>query len=465
VRTIWLGILLGILAAGCSRRAPPTSSTASATGDASPASVQATHTTQTSSAPAVLALPFVEDDYARALADARAKHRPIFVDAWAIWCHTCLSLKSFVLTDPALSEHKEAFTWLTVDSEKAENADLVERLGLRVLPTLWVLDPITEKPVWSWNGGLTATELTTALRDVRARAQTTARDKDLAAAQTDAANGRAEGALAHYRAALDDRAPFPERARAVDAFVSLLEDREAKESKSECVAVARREGPSLPEGTYRVDVAVIGVRCAIDAKDDAALESLASELGTLTTSAAPTVLADDRSSAFEALVDAQKALGDKEGAKSTAARWAAFLEREAGHARTPAERVVFDAHRLGAYIELGDAARALPMLDASERDFPDDYNPSARKCRAFFELARFDEALAACDRALAKAYGPRRLRIHVLRADVYAKRNDRAGERAALEAALVDAKKLSLRPSYDRLRKSIEERLRRLPPP
>jgi hypothetical protein len=31
------------------------------------------------------ALPFIEDDYPRALAEARAKKRPIFVEAWAPW--------------------------------------------------------------------------------------------------------------------------------------------------------------------------------------------------------------------------------------------------------------------------------------------------------------------------------------------------------------------------------------------
>jgi hypothetical protein len=31
---------------------------------------------------------FIENDYARALADARARHVPLFVDAWAMWCHT-----------------------------------------------------------------------------------------------------------------------------------------------------------------------------------------------------------------------------------------------------------------------------------------------------------------------------------------------------------------------------------------
>jgi endonuclease YncB( thermonuclease family) len=30
-------------------------------------------------------LPFIENDYARALRDARARHVPIFVEAWAPW--------------------------------------------------------------------------------------------------------------------------------------------------------------------------------------------------------------------------------------------------------------------------------------------------------------------------------------------------------------------------------------------
>jgi hypothetical protein len=31
------------------------------------------------------ALPWIEDDYGRALEDARAKKLPIFVEAWAPW--------------------------------------------------------------------------------------------------------------------------------------------------------------------------------------------------------------------------------------------------------------------------------------------------------------------------------------------------------------------------------------------
>ena len=31
------------------------------------------------------ALPFIEDDYGRALTEAKAKRLPIFADAWAPW--------------------------------------------------------------------------------------------------------------------------------------------------------------------------------------------------------------------------------------------------------------------------------------------------------------------------------------------------------------------------------------------
>jgi len=37
------------------------------------------------SAPPRLALPFIENDYPRALAEARARKVPLFIEAWAPW--------------------------------------------------------------------------------------------------------------------------------------------------------------------------------------------------------------------------------------------------------------------------------------------------------------------------------------------------------------------------------------------
>ena len=51
------------------------------------------------------------------------------------------------------------------------------------------------------------------------------------------------------------------------------------------------------------------------------------------------------------------------------------------------------------------------MLEQSEKDFPNDYNPPARLALAYKAMKQYDEALAASDRALAKVYGPRKIAV------------------------------------------------------
>ena len=39
----------------------------------------------TATPPAKKVLPFLEDDYQRALSEARARAKPLFIEAWAPW--------------------------------------------------------------------------------------------------------------------------------------------------------------------------------------------------------------------------------------------------------------------------------------------------------------------------------------------------------------------------------------------
>ena len=120
-----------------------------------------------------------------------------------------------------------------------------------------------------------------------------------------------------------------------------------------------------------------------------------------------------------------------------------MLESAAAKAPTPHARAVFDSHRLSAYLEIGEPQRALPMLEASERDFPGDYNPPARLAVAYRAMKDYPRALAASERALAKAYGPRRLGIlRVPAPTIQAESGDRAAARATLESALAEAQAL-----------------------
>jgi len=117
---------------------------------------------------------------------------------------------------------------------------------------------------------------------------------------------------------------------------------------------------------------------------------------------------------------------------------AALLERGAAAATTPEQRVVFDSHRLAVYRELGQPERAVPMLEASQQDFPDDYNPPARLALAYRAMKQYDKALAASDRALAMAYGPRKLLLYDNRVDILVAQGDSVKARQTLQSAIRD---------------------------
>jgi MFS transporter, Spinster family, sphingosine-1-phosphate transporter len=393
--------------------------------------------------PASQPLPFVEDDYGRALAAAKASHRPLFVDAWAPWCHSCMSLRSFVFPRPAMQKKRERFVWLAVDTDKPENAAFVSKFEASVLPTLWVIDPETETPLLKWPGTLTAEELAALLDEV---------------ADAYAAGGEA---LARLRSGATSR----NRDRIVEAEILGLA--EAKDHAA-CATRAAEETGRLQSATARADVAVTGASAAIElapasAVRSATLPKLVAALEAIAADRKLPLVADDRSGVYEALVAALKAEpATARRALPVARAWADFLEAEAAKAPDPVARAVFDPHRLGAYLELGEPERAIPMLEASARDLPRDYNPHARLARAFLELKRYDDAVAAVDRALRLAYGSRKLKIHLLKADILAKKNDRAAEKAALEQAIADAGGLALSDGYKRLVAAMRTRADRL---
>ena len=103
------------------------------------------------------------------------------------------------------------------------------------------------------------------------------------------------------------------------------------------------------------------------------------------------------------------------------------------------------------------------MLQASERDLPDDYNPPARLAMAYKAMKKYDEALAASDRALAKAYGPRKLGILQTRADIYAARGDAAAARKTMEETLRYAEALPSGQRSDKTIAALKKKIETMP--
>ena len=415
-------------------------------------------------------LEFVEDDYARALAEARAKKRPLFVDAWATWCHTCLSMREFVFPAAEMRARAGDFVWLSIDTEKPTNADFVRSHPMEAWPTLWVIDPATEAPALKWNGSATATELAGLLDDAKLAIVQGDAGGDAAAAylrgNKESAAGRIDDAIASYRAALAT-APsgWPKRARVAEALSARLM---AKKDWAADVELGAGELGRMPPGTSAKSVAYDALRSVMELKEGASAakrDQIIAATETLANNVEGKVLADDRSDLYDLLVDVLGDLGRTADKTRIARAWAQMLEAEAAKSTTPAGRAVFDAHRLNAYVALGEPERAVPMLQASEKDFPTDYNPPARLAAAYFKMKRYDDALAAIDRCLALGYGPRKVRHFALKADILAAKGDKAAEKATLEQTLAYVHGLpatAVTGSIAKLRDSLEARLKKL---
>jgi tetratricopeptide (TPR) repeat protein len=381
-------------------------------------------------APAPAALPFIEDDYDRALAEARAAHKPLFVDAWAPWCHSCLSMRAYTFREAKVRAHAGDFVWASIDTENAKNAAWVETHPTHAMPTLFVVDPATGGNVLEWPSSATADELVQLLDEAR----------------TAMVKGHMEwqGAATQLEAALDAM--------------------KQKKDFAGCAEKADRELPQVKAGGGRA--ATIAVECAASLPAGDArrglLDRAIERARKMAADRSDPMLPDDRSGLYEAVVDVLDEDGRTADAKEAARPWAAFLEDEAKRAPDPAARMVFDAHRLNAYVALGEPERALPMLEASARDFPGDYNPPARMAVAYLAMKRTDEALAAIDRSLALAYGPRTLRLLATKSDVLVARGDRAGAAAVLKDAIARAKGMTLTARYKPFLAELEQRARAL---
>lgn len=374
-------------------------------------------------------------------------------------------MRAFVFTDPALASHAGQFVWLAVNTEEDRNAGFAERFALDAWPSFYVVDPADERVALRWVGAMTVEQVQGFLDDARValRGGTPPSQSDRLLARADRLYGEGKNALAAaaYREALD-LAPsdWPAYGRAVEA---LLFAYAVTDEKHGCVALSREALPRLRHTPHAISVSVSGLDCALDLPADPSREATLAgmEAAVRETLADPEsrAAADDRSSGYQTLLRARQDVGDVEGARRAAQTWVAFLEEQAAATSTPEQRGVFDSHRLSAYLELGQPERAIEMLEAAERALPDDYNPPARLALAWKAMGRWDEALAASDRALRLAYGPRRVGLLLNRSDILAAKGEAAGSVRVLEDALAAAEALPEGERTERLTASVRARL------
>jgi Tfp pilus assembly protein PilF len=71
----------------------------------------------------------------------------------------------------------------------------------------------------------------------------------------------------------------------------------------------------------------------------------------------------------------------------------------------------------------------------------------------------YDRALAASDRALARAYGPRKINVYSVRSDIYKEKGDLEGAKEVIRQAIAFAKTLPEEQRRDQRVASLEKRL------
>src|SRR5512137_1942530 len=265
-------------------------------------------------------------------------------------------MRATVLRDPALVKMAGRFVWLEIDTEKEGNAGFLEAFPIEVWPTFLVIDPATEKPVLKWLGTATAADLATLLADgeraVKGGPGESA-DALLARADRENAAGRTAEAIALWEKALAAGGPsWPRRARTLESLVIGLQS--ARQDRR-CADVAIAEAPGMARGQSFANVVSVGLSCA-NGSDEPWAREAAGKLEPLAIEAVklPDVLADDRAGLYDALVTAREEAGK-------------FLLAERAAGKTPEARTMLDAWIVGVAMDLKDPARAIPLLQESEK--------------------------------------------------------------------------------------------------
>jgi hypothetical protein len=337
-------------------------------------------------------------------------------------------MRATVLNDAALAKQAGRFVWLSIDTEDVKNAAFLERYPFEAVPTFEVIDAKSGTVAYSWIGAIDMAGLLHHFDEAETAFRST-------------------GAVAAARPSSPD----------AEVLALSLAGKD-----EECALRALDLLSSLPAGSVRANVASTGLDCALSCPETTRWRPTALvTLGVTVREALsyPGLIDDDHSGLYATLVDARDRQHDDAGAKAIALEWLDWLDAQAKAAPSAEARAALDGYRVSAAQRAGAPGRALAPLEASERDLPNDYNPPARLAVVLRELGRYDEALAASDRALAKVYGPRTIALWEARATIFEKKGDPTGAKAALQHAIDFAATL---PPSDRVKRTVARLEKRL---
>ncbi|HEX2683164.1 MAG TPA: thioredoxin family protein [Ferruginibacter sp.] len=86
-------------------------------------------------------IKFIEENWTKALTEAKKQNKLVFLDAYTSWCGPCKMLKRNTFPDKAAGEFfNKNFINVAVDMEKGEGLAVAAQYQVRAYPTLIIAD-------------------------------------------------------------------------------------------------------------------------------------------------------------------------------------------------------------------------------------------------------------------------------------------------------------------------------------
>ena len=428
-----LALVVCVLVAACKGDKPTPKKEASGGGSAVPAKVASTCGKAVAKGP----IAWFEDDYASALACAKEKNKPLVIDMWAPWCHTCISMQTTVFMDDAFKPLADKYVWLALDTDREENAAAVGTLSRSAMPTFYVIGP-DEVVLSRFVGAATVAQFQEFL-DAGSRALiggTDAGDAHLTTAQRALAKGDLESAESELVAALET-APTA-WVRRQEAIYTLQMTKQKRGDTKGCVDVSEQYMPQVGHTAIATNFWATAFQCAGElagdekgatARTTKLREDAVKRLAAVLDDKEAPLSVDDRVEALGYLRDAQDELGKKPAAKATAERAKKIVDDATAAAKTPFEKMTFIWPRADIYAYLGKPLELVADYEALAAQLPKEYDPPARLGWLYLKAGKLPEAATWTDKAIALAYGPRKARVLTQRAEIAAAAGDKDTEK------------------------------------
>ncbi len=84
---------------------------------------------------------FIEQDWDKALKQAKTEKKLVFLDIYATWCGPCKMLKKNTFSDTKIGDFfNKTFVNVSIDGEKGVGPQLAQKFGIQAYPSLIVAD-------------------------------------------------------------------------------------------------------------------------------------------------------------------------------------------------------------------------------------------------------------------------------------------------------------------------------------